>query len=103
MVLDGNGLYAKKSVAGVDSGLFGAASVSGEIQTHFTWETDGTVSVWYKQFGAPFWNKVNSVVDTSVTSSSYLTLSLTGSARITRRITTNEIAMTPEEWDRLGI
>lgn len=97
-----NVLYLTKSVNAVvtDLATFALSNSSTWYDIHWSWEFDGTHKVWIKDHSSNNWIAVISVVDTSVTSVKYGVLYIKSTnAWITDEIITNEIALSPEEWD----
>jgi hypothetical protein len=100
--VDSGTLRITKSVAGTETTLAsGGTIVAGtEYETHFQWETDGTLTLHYRALGSSQWLLACSAVDTTVTSTTYSCLySSAANNKLTRRMANNEIAMMPNEWE----
>jgi hypothetical protein len=100
-------LEITKSFGGVESVIAtdGTITAGKEYDIQFAWDTTAnTQKLWYREHGASTWILACEASDSDVSSTSYACMYMVGSSnKITRRITFNEIALTPDEWDTLNL
>lgn len=97
-----NTLQLSKSVAGSHT-ILGTYSIPSNtwLDVHWSWEFDGIISIWISPRGLKQWTLLASVVDTTVTAAMNYGILVFGGFNnyITDELITNEIALTPQEWD----